>query len=306
MLDTVTLGIGETGIPGAKGLQDQGWDFGTWRSARDGSFNAWATFQLSGVALKYFAGHDWISATCSLPKLLRGENASVLPWDQCRAALECVVSEARNATGVRLPPLDTWVFSRVDPVWAWGVEPGPYLTALRTATLPRCDAVDYLGSGLAWRSTGKRVRARVYDKRRETGHDVDLPLRVEAEVRPRKQVWRLGGVRVDGRVGAWDGATAAGIVEGVVHGLGLDRPIVSRLQARQVLIDTYGQRQGINTYRALLDALDCGGWHVLGQSPDTVRRHLRRLRQAGVSGVAPEHELPALRLLRSCPMSHVA
>lgn len=304
MLDTVTIGVGETGIPGALALQGRGWDYHTSKTAA-GKFNARASTQRAGVALYYHAGFDWVSATASLPKLLRGENDVLLPWDECEAALQLVAGVVGDAAGVELPPVSAWTFSRVDPVWAWPNDPGPYLTALRLATIPRCVPVDYMGDGMAWRTPAKRTRVRVYDKRKESGRDVELPLRVEAEVRPRKQK-SVVGVAVEARVGAWEATTALGIVGGMVTRLGLDKPIVTRLQARQALIDTHGQRVGINTYRAMLDALDVGGWALLGQSPDTVNRHLRRLRGAGVSAVSPGGELAPLELPSSCPMSHVA
>lgn len=304
MLDTVTVGIGGVGVPGASALQARGWDYHTSKAAEGGKFNAWATTQRAGVALKYGAGFDWVSATASLPKLLRGVNDVLLPWDECRAALEMMVGVTADALGVALPPLDAWKLSRVDPVWAWAVDPAPYLLAVRLGTIPRCDLAVYPG-GVQWRTPKKHTRVRVYDKRKESKRDVDLPFRVEAEVRPgKKQVW--WGARVDASVGAWEARTALGIVGGVVHRLGLDRPVVTPLHARTVLIDAYGQRQGINTWRALLDALASGGWANVPQSADTINRHLRRLRNAGLSAVSPVGELPPLALPPSCPKSHVA
>lgn len=306
MLDTVTLGVGGVGVPGAAALSDRGWDYRTSKLAKNGKFNAWATTERQGVALKYGAGFDWVSATASLPKLLRGVNDVLLPWDECRAAVEMMVGVTADALGVALPPLDAWKLSRVDPVWAWAVDPAPYLLAVRLGTIPRCESAVVYPDGVQWNTPKKRTRVRMYDKARESKRDVDLPLRLEAQVRPDKQVWRVGGARVGTAVSAWDARTALGIVGGVVHRLGLDKPVVTPLHARTVLIDAYGSRAGLNEWNAMMGALASGGWANVPQSADTINRHLRRLRNAGLSAVSPVGELPPLALPPSCAKSHVA
>jgi len=257
--------------------------------------DVWATFNDQGVRCAWSPPFRWLSAEASLPYLVCGDNAVLLTWDECRRGLQLLRERAGEALGVDLPDLDEWKVARADPVHAWGTDPTPYLSALRLARLPRTEPKLYDGS-LAWVSRANRVQVRCYDKAREQGHPVDLPLRLERQVRrPNRYVVRdEGGNRVSSYLGAWDHNQVVSLVCAAMRDLGLDRPVPSPLAARGVLVEAYGQRKGLNLWRALLDAHTSGGWDMVDVSPRTRQRYQQDARDAGVRGVSLDGELPAL------------
>lgn len=295
MLDTVKLGYAFYVEGGSRALESREWGVGEWR--KDGKLDVWAARELAGVRFTWRAYRGgWLSAEVSLPKLALGDNAELLTsWVDCRAALELVREVAETAVGERLPDLDRWTISRADPVWAWACDPTPYLAALRVAGIPGTQAQHYPG-GIEWATAaGHRKRCRCYDKARQCGVHVALPLRLECQVTKlaKRSVKLPDGKRVGSTVGAWGAGTALGLVGGAMHDLGLDRPIPTLQGARVLLQAKHGRRTGETVFRALLTAHVQGGWGTLSSSRRTVQHYRQLLSEAGVGALA-ECELPAL------------
>jgi len=291
MLDTVAIGVQVGGVkPGD--LLARGWDVFTKTNDKGGDL--WASCQLGGVRLAYMAGIGWLGAEASLPSLKGVSNSQLLEPGQCAEAVNMVRDVASAAVGMELPGLDEWTVSRFDPVWAWDRDPGAYVGALLMARLPRTEPVHY-GSSVRWVTRSNRVRARCYDKAKEQGHAVDLPLRLERQIR-RRETLRVDGQEVPRTVaGALTEQVCLGVIRESIMALGLDRPIPSIMATRRLLVDTYG-RAGKNAYSCLRDVFECGGVWPSDVSRWTKRKYERMYRDAGVSVVSPIGELPGLEL----------
>lgn len=294
MLDTVRLSLNVPGVTSGD-LYKRGWTVVTSIDIHGGDL--WAHSEFDGVRLSFGAGFAWLSAETSLPGIVLGDNAQLLDWQGCQSGFDMIHNTCEDALGVALVPVNEWRLTRCDAVWAWPVNPAPYVGALRFTRLPRTQARAY-GSSVDWvTSQGHRTRARFYDKACEKGVSVDLPSRLERQTRPRKEVVKVQGDRLGVQVGDLTADVALGLVSETMTGLGLDKPIPTVLGLRGSLVDAYGRRKGMNLFRALLEARAFGGW-AGDLSKDTVARYQRDLRGAGIRAVSIEGELPALSLPR--------
>jgi len=291
MLDTLGIGCEVEGLSVGR-LLDAGWDVHTVTNSQGGQVSA--VIEYGGARLCYKAGVAWLGIEASLPALLAGDNSVLLDAAGCREGAVKLCELACTAVGCDLPALGDWKVSRFDPVWAWPCDPAPYIGALTVARLPRTEGVRY-GSSVRWVTRTGRVRARCYDKKEEQGRDVDLPLRLERQVRRREVVRDAAGGEVGRRVDdvLADGV-CVGIVRGAVAALGLDRPIPTLQATKRVLIEMYGRRRGLTAWAVLRDVIDCGGvWP--GHFGVPRRRQYEKLwRDAGVSVSSPVGELPPL------------
>jgi len=298
VLDTVRLTVNVPELS-CGDLLRRGWDVTTRTSLHGG--DVWASCQFEDVRLHFGGGIRWLTAECSLPGIVSGDNAQLLDWDGCKRGLDLMRAAACDAAAFSLPELRGWRVTRCDPVWAWAVDPTPYVGALRFARLPRTQARAY-GSSVDWvTSQGHRVRCRFYDKGIEAGHDVELPARLERQVRPRREVVRLpGGDRLGCDVDSLEASSVQGVLRGALTDLGLDKPIPSVLGLRGQLVEVHGRRRGLNLWRVLLEARAFGGWPGDVNKP-TLARWQRLLSQADIRAVSLDGELPALTMDQTCP-----
>jgi hypothetical protein len=292
MLDTVRLSVQVPEVSSGDLLR-RGWDVYTRTNAVHGQGDVWAACVLDGVRLGYMAGLRWLTAEASLPAVISGDNAELLDWQGCQAGLDFMRGAAADAAGAKLPGLDDWRVTRADAVWAWPVNPSPYIAALRFSRLPRTQARGYETSVDWVTSQGHRIRCRFYDKSAEAGHRVQLPSRLERQVRPRREVVRVQGERLGCGVQDLDAVAVRAVLEATMGELGLDKPIPTVLGVRERLIEAHGRRRGQNLFRVLLEARAFGGWP--GDVPkQTLRRYQRQLAEAGVKAVSLDAELPGL------------
>ena len=296
MLDTVQVGLKVVALDVPE-LAHRGWSVTVRDSpGRDPTGprkrNVSASLDVEGVRLYFRGGFCWLSAECSLPALVLGDNSQVLDWAGCETGLARVQELASDGVGVDLPDISEWNLSRVDFAWAWSVEPAPYIASLRWARLPRTRVTAWPDS-VDWRTAKGRIHGRVYDKRAESGRPVDLPLRLERQTRPRREVVRVQRRRIGGKVGQVGSSDVLSVLQGAVHHLGLDTPIPSRLALRGRLVERYGLRKGRNLYGAVLEACEFGGWPS-DVSADTRRRYERAVAAVGGTALSLDGELPAL------------
>ncbi len=291
MLDTVRLGVSCDVAIGA--LAGRGWACYERRKGED--WDVWAkTEGPGGARVSYMAGVGWLACEVSLPELMLGDNALLLGWAGVQEGLERVRELSCDAVGVTLPVVGEWRLSRADSVWAWPVEPAYYVGALRWARLPRTEPRSYEGS-VSWLTRSGRIRGRGYDKRRETGRDVELPFRLERQTRPRKEVVRVDGERFPVEVKELSEGQVLGLLGGTMHALGLDAPIPGPGDARRRLVETHGARRGRNLYRVLCEAVELGGWPS-DVPASTRRRYQAQLAAAGIRSLSWDGELPPLEL----------
>lgn len=293
MLDTVRVGVQVGGV-GVADLVKRGWT-GHAVTRPGGEYDTWAVVESArGVRLAYQGGYGWLSAEVSLPVLITGDNAGLLCWADCVQALDVVAAEASDALGVRLPEVAGWRVNRFDAVWAWPVEPSPYVAAMAWARLPRTLPVAYPGS-VRWQTSAGSVRGRGYDKAAEVGHQVALPLRLERQARPRREVVRVSAGRLGCEVRDLSAGVVVEVLADIMHTIGVDSPIPGPLEARRRLTDTHGSRRGRNLYHVLREVQDFGGWPG-DVSKRTRQRYERLLRQAGIASMSWAGELPALAM----------
>jgi hypothetical protein len=299
MIDTVRVSVPVEGLTCGHLLR-RGWDVHSVTGLR--GTDLWASCDFEGVRLHFGAGFSWMTAETSLPRLVKGDNALLLDWGDCQRGFDLVREAACDAAAVSLPEVTDWHLTRVDALWAWPVEPTPYIAALRFARLPRTQARAFGSNSVDWMTRGRRIRARFYDKEAEVGATVDLPSRLERQARPRREVVRVGGGdRLGDRVGDLAAASVKGLLCDCMAELGLDKPIRSVLALRGPLVEAHGRRRGSNLFRALLEARACGAWPGYW-SRWTLAAYRRRLAEAGIRAFSLDGELPALAVPGSvCP-----
>lgn len=291
MLDTVRLGCRcEVGFDV---LAARGWACYVRREGE--AWDSWAKVETAGgVHLTYLGGHARLMAEVSLPRLLLGDNAGLLDWAGCVQGFDLVQGEAAQAVGCTLPAVSDWHLNRADAVWAWDVDPTLYVAALRWARLPRTEPRSYETS-VSWVTRTGKVRGRCYDKRVETGRrDVGLPLRLEREARPWREVVRVEGKPLPRLVGELGPRDVVGLVSETMHTVGLDAPIPGPFEARRVLVESHGARRGRNLWRVLREAQDFGGCWPSDVPASTRRRYQAQLREAGIRSLSWAGELSPL------------
>jgi len=295
MLDTigVTCPVGQPVDP--VNLEAQGWTIHTVSNQADGiSVFATVACQASGDArFKYFANAQQLNVEVSLPKLLKGDNSLLLSWPEVATGLVQVSKLAQDVLRSCLPPIEDWQVFRLDPVWAWPVNPDPYIAALHFGRLRGSQVAQEPGS-VRWRSLRSgSIFARFYDKSHEAGHDVDLPTRFERQIRPKKQVVRVEGEQIGRKVSDLNQDTLLGLLREGASQVGIDKPVKSIPALRPLLIDALGKRSGSNIFRVLLEAREFGGFPS-DLADATRRKYERQLKQAGVGMVSQGAELPGL------------
>lgn len=238
-------------------------------------------------------GGNWAALEASLPRLVHGENASLLQtWAEVEAAARCMLASAEAAAGAPLPPLEGWTVRRIDAVHAWEYPAAPYLAALTLASMPRCTPSAY-PTGRRWQLPGGGIAGRAYDKGAEVGRAVALPLRVERQARPARNVVKVDGQEVGLSWASWGASEALGMVRAMLADLGLDMPVQTPLAARARLVEAHGERLGRNVFRVMLEAREVGGWHAVGVDSWTRQRYRRLAAAAGIKCLS-DVELPAL------------
>jgi len=296
MLDTLTVSCPIEGVT-AEDLEHRGWDLHISRLRRGDDVRELRTATLaaeSGVRLAYFEQVGWLRVEASLPRVATGRNDGLLSWPECSDTLSRLTAElAPECVQSRLPPLDRWKLCRLDPVWAWPVDPGPYLAALHLARLRGSQPVSENGS-VRWRSVRSgSIWCRLYDKSKEQGRQVDLPTRFERQLRVNKRKVKAAGREVSRNVAELTEDTCLTLLREGVAAVGLDRPVKTVAALRGQLVDALGRRAGRNVYRVLLEVQAEGCWPY-DLAPSTRRKYERQLEQAGVGMVSLTGELPGL------------
>jgi len=280
------------------GLEGRGWTIHTVSNRKDG-LSVFASLQCQaagGARLRYFANAGQLALEVSLPKLVMGDNAALLDWPGCGAGLVRVGELAGDALGADVPAIDEWQAYRLDAVWAWACEPGPYLAALHLGRLRGSHTIQEPGS-VRWRSLRSgRILGRLYDKAHEQGHSVNLPTRFEVQLRPGKQVVKVDGERMGRKVADLNETDLLSILRERAKQVGLSEPVRGLSALRSVLIGELGRRAGANLFRVLLECRELGSF-ASDIPAHTRRKYESQLRAAGVGMVSLDGaELPALEV----------
>lgn len=293
MLDTVSVGVTIEGLR-LGDIASRGWKIRSETDFVTGKGTNMAYCEVGGVRMFFLAGVRWLGCEASLPKMLNDDNAALIGPTDCARAIALIREVACATAGRELPPLTDWKVSRFDACWAWPSEPSAYIAALSVARLPRTEPKRFEGS-VSWVTTGNRTKGRCYDKARERGHLVELPLRLERQVMRREPI-HLNGVKIGRGVGeVLNERVCLGVIREAVKALGLDKPIPSFHATKDRLMAELGHRGGWIAYGVLRDVLESGGWPSY-YSKQSRRDYERKWRRAGVSVVSPMGELPPLEV----------
>jgi len=296
MLDTLGLSVEVPGVD-AWSLEGRGWTVCT-STDRENGVLTWARLDdaETGARFRYYADAGWLRVELSLPKFRHGRNDVLLSWQETQEAIGTLTGEVvPDRMGASMPSSEAWYMVRLDPVWAWAVDPTPYLGALHLARLRGTHAVSEPGT-VRWRSMRSgRIYARLYNKSQEAGHSVPLPTRFERQLRPRRQVVKVDGAVLDPVLANLQEADLLDLLKGGLCDLGLDRPIKSVSGTRSVLMGAHGRRRGSNLFSELCVLREFGTWPS-DYSPQKVRRIERQCMEAGVGMVSLDGELPALEV----------
>jgi hypothetical protein len=249
-----------------------------------------------GVTLEWWRDVGWLTVRGSLPRVLGFTNDVVLSWSDTVRALAVMTGDiSSEMTGERLPWLDRWSLWRLDACWGWPCDPGPYIDALRIVRLRGTQSVAEPGS-VRWRSLrSNSIFGRFYNKSKEQGRDVPLPSRLELQLRPHRQVIRVDGDRIGGKVADLSEHVCKTVLRDTLRRFRLDAPIPSVMASKGVLVRAYGSRKGGNLWRELLAFSTCGGWPS-DYSHKKICRIERECRGAGIGALSPEGTLAPLVL----------
>ena len=192
--------------------------------------------------LTWYANSGYLTAECSLPKLLNGQNVSLIREGDLPEAFAKVSEFVGDAAGVAANVKD-WNLSRVDYCYCWqvGAELPLYLEALSKLHLSRHNRQFVNTETVAWKSKANTLQ--FYNKHKECGLDIaEGVLRLEATIRNTDYLaekW-LKTERTADKLLTDEGSKQ--ILEYFLDRLGLagDKPILSRAGLLASMVQEFG------------------------------------------------------------------
>jgi len=239
--DTVRFSC-DIGRLDAAHLSKRGWT--TQRTTRpDGAVIDKAILNAESLPRLTWYDSGYVTAECSLPKLLRGENVSLVNECDLPLAFKRVSEYVGAAIGVVVDVAD-WNLARCDYCYCWqvGQHLPLYLEALSHLHLSRHDRQTVGAGTVAFHSAANKLQ--FYDKHAESGLDAARGiLRFEATIRDTRYLAKQLKV----------GRTASALLTDknavrtlryflVRLGLNEERPIVSKAGALERTVEEFGVR----------------------------------------------------------------
>jgi hypothetical protein len=256
--------------------------------------------------IRYYPASGTLKIETSLPKVLHGENVTLLSADEVDKTLDELSNRVSDVTGADIPHVGDWtVRGRVDAVFAWDTRfggkshIGDYLHAFKSVELPRhyCQAVDREET-LYWRNSSRVIR--MYDKEKETGmKEASGLLRFEVQLNhAKKELTDLGASSIKARdVLHWH--TARAVLNRYLDGLGADLVITDEEKLFQHLRENSGNTKAFR----LIGCIRASQFYSrdeligLGYSRKTLWRYSNEIYKAGASmGTSKCGLLPPLTL----------
>lgn len=199
--------------------------------------------------LQYTPSRGELKLETSLPKVLYGENVSLLKPDDVTRTLDEISNRVSDFVGGAILPVSEWdVRGRIDAVFSWqaGAKVADYLHAFKAVELPRhySQAVDRQAT-LYWRNSQRVLR--LYDKHREQP-DVSKSrgqLRFEAQLNHAKgELEKMGTNSTKAKdILNWQNARA--ILDGYLTGLGADLVVTSEEKLFSLLVERCGATKAV-------------------------------------------------------------
>lgn len=311
MFDTIRLGAIEVEIDPGR-LLSKGWT--EQRSKRvdaEGVASESVCYRLvragtSPQFVQYSPASGTLKLETSLPKVIHGENVSLLRSEEVGPTLDELSNRVGDMVGCEVPHCGEWnVRGRVDAVFSWnaGSRVSAYLHAFKGVQLPRHynQSVDSERT-LYWRNHQRVLR--MYDKQKETGLDLARGLlRFEAQLNHAKSEFeRLMEVETmkAKQVLNWESARA--VLQNYLDRLGADLVIADQEKLFEQLRAKCGNAKAIR----LMGLISVMGLYSrdelisMGYSRKTLWRNVREINSAGAtatnsdSGVLSPLTLPKM------------
>lgn len=236
--------------------------------------------------LTWFAGSGYLVAEISLPKLLNGQNVSLIHEADLPEAFKRVSEFVGDATG-KAANVKDWNLSRCDYCYCWqvGAERLPlYLEALGRLHLSRHNRQFVDADTLTFHARSNKLQ--FYNKHKESGLDIaEGVLRLEATIRNTHYLaekW-LKTERTAGKLLTDEGSKR--ILEYFLDRLGLakDKPILSRAGLLRRLVEEFGVT-GAEKLWLFCQLYEFGGSDLAGglYPRRTYYRRRKRLAEAGL------------------------
>lgn len=313
MFDTVRLGVQGVQLDLAK-LQGRGWQkVSTQKIDGEGvaQESTWLTLVRAGQSpqfLMYLPKSEALKLETSLPKLVHGQNVSLLSPAEMGTALDELSNRVSDLIGSEIPHCGEWdIRGRLDAVFAWqvGSRVPDYLHAFKSLNLPRHfqESVDR-ESTLYWKSNQRLIR--MYDKFKESGLEAAKGLlRFEVQENHAKaELKRLTGAESVRACDVLDWDHACRILQHYLDGLGADLIISDREKVVRTLLERctpakaralFGTVEMLQLFsRSELVGMQKGQGHSVRQR---LWSDLRSLKELGIgAGYSKSGLLPPLTL----------
>lgn len=239
--------------------------------------------------LEYYPKRGQLKLETSLPKVLWGENVSMISPGEMEKCFDVMSDRVSSWVGGDIPHVGTWdIRGRVDAVYAWqvGKELPDYLHAFKSVGLSRhiSQNVDR-DATIYWRNAQRVIR--LYDKERETGlKSAHGLLRFEVQANHAKSEFEriTGATSTKARdVLTWDNSRA--ILNNYLSGLGSDLVILDDEKCFKMLAAKFGATRAVRLF-GYVQAMRCYSRDELissGVARNTIWRATRDINAAGAS-----------------------
>ncbi len=253
--------------------------------------------------LTWLAGSGYLVAEVSLPKLLNGENVTLIHEGDLPGAFKRVSEFVGDATGMAAVDVADWNLSRVDYCFAWKVDSllPLYLEALSKLHLSRHNRQSIEGDTLTFHSKANKLQ--FYDKHKESGLDIaEGVLRLEVTIRNTHYLaekW-LKTERTADKLLTDEGSKK--VLEYFLDRLGLssDKPICSRAGLLARIVKEFGIA-GAEKLWLFVQLYELYGSKLVAADFYNGRTFYRRRKQLAEAGLLTWHDkadvlLPALEV----------
>ncbi len=256
-------------------------------------------------SINYSPRSGRISVGVSLPKLLYGQNVSLLAPSDVPAALDGLSNRITDAVQAPIPWCGDWTIQgRSDVAYSWqaGALVPEYLDAFSQIALPY-HWLDRAGSSVYWKNDRRWVR--FYDKFRESGiPEASGILRFEIQMNRAREELGDRGMKSDKASDLINWPTARAVLDRYLGKLGVDDlKIDDEDQTFSKLVKAFGLAKGTRLHGYLVakrrygrDGLLSRG-HNRATDTEWMRRNAADLKKAGISiAVTAGEALPPLIL----------
>ncbi len=197
--------------------------------------------------MAYYASSGLVVAEANLPRIVHGDNVSMLSPEDLTLALDELSDRMANQIRGALPHIQEWeIAGRLDWIYQWQVGHlvGDYLSALSRVYIPRHRTECINGATTVYWKNGVRW-LRAYDKAAESKRDMAKGLlRFEVEMkRPKSEIKKLASTSSSKVKDVLNWKTAKPVLEHYLGELKADLFITDEERVISILLDKCDRKQ---------------------------------------------------------------